>query len=114
MAMGYEFVPGMKVSWIVTNSRKTPQEIAPYVYGRKFDAVPDWMYYAGRLAQSVARATENFGWTENDLMTGSQQSDLFSQNFHDDGDKKDKEESKPKGKDGVRKTDQKLNLDHFM
>ena len=114
MAMGYEFVPGMKVSWIVTNSRKTPQEIAPYVFGRKFDAVPDWMYYAGRLAQSVARATENFGWTEKDLMTGSQQSDLFSQNFHDDGDKKDKEESKPKTKEGVRKTDQKLNLDHFM
>ena len=29
MAMGYEFVPGMKVSWIVTNSRRTPQEVVP-------------------------------------------------------------------------------------
>ena len=40
MAMGYEFVPGMKVSWIVTNSRQTPQEVEPWIEGRPFEGDP--------------------------------------------------------------------------
>ncbi len=78
MALGYDFVPGMKVSWIVTDSRRTPQEVQPYVDGAEFDAVPDWEYYAERASVSLARVTEVFGWDARSLLSGHQQSDLFS------------------------------------
>jgi len=113
MAMGYEFVPGMKVSYVVTNSKKTPQEVEPYVSGTKFTATPDYKYYAERLAQTVARATENFGWTEKDLLLGSQQVSLFSDTFNGSSPKEAKEE-KPQKKDGVRKTEKKRCLDDFL
>src|SRR5207302_501180 len=32
--LGEEFMPGMKVSWIVTDSKKSPMEVEPYVSGR--------------------------------------------------------------------------------
>ncbi len=75
--MGYEFVPGMKVSWIVTNSRRTPQEVEPYIDGADFHASPDWNYYARRVAMTLARVTEVFGWDEDALMSGVSQSTLF-------------------------------------
>lgn len=117
MALGYEFVPGMKVSWIVSNSKRTPQEVQPYVSGTTFEGSPDWRYYATRLAQSVARATENFGWTERDLLAGSQQVDLFSNAFsgEESSIKGDREKDQPKEKkEGVRKTEKKVNLQDFM
>jgi DNA polymerase I len=117
MALGYEFVPGMKVSWIVSNSKRTPQEVQPYVSGTTFEGSPDWRYYATRLAQSVARATENFGWTEKDLLAGSQQVDLFSSSFsgEENSIKGDREKDQPKEKkEGVRKTEKKVNLQDFM
>jgi len=116
MALGYEFVPGMKVSWIVTNSKKTPQEVTPYISGISFEGVPDWRYYAERLAQTVARATENFGWTEKDLLMGSQQSNLFSGAFSgEESIKGGKEKVGPETKkDGVKKTDKKVSLQDFM
>jgi len=104
MAMGYEFVPGMKVSWIVTDSKKTPQEVEPYVSGRKFEHRPDCRYYAERVAQTAARATEVFGWGEKDLLTGSQQVTLFDSAFaggSDTGSKK----KEPGNKKAVRKPD---------
>jgi DNA polymerase I len=107
MAMGYEFVPGMKVSWIVTDSRKTPQVVEPYVSGRQFTTTPDWRYYAERIAQTIARATEIFGWDEKSLMMGSQQFTLFDQSF-------DKTSKREKEKDVVKKTDKKLSLEDFM
>ncbi|HVO78356.1 MAG TPA: DNA polymerase domain-containing protein, partial [Methanomassiliicoccales archaeon] len=110
IALGYEFVPGMKVSWIVTDSRKTPQQIEPYVSGRPFEGTPDWKYYAERLAQSIARATENFGWAEKDLLTGSQQADLFSGAFGG-GDERPAPKEK---KNEVRKTDKKPSLDDYF
>jgi DNA polymerase I len=101
MAMGYEFVPGMKVSWIVTDSRKTPQEVEPFVSGRRFEHRPDCRYYAERVAQTAARATEVFGWGEKDLLTGSQQVTLFDTSFaggSDPGTKKKEPESKRSSK----------------
>jgi DNA polymerase I len=77
IAMGYEFIPGMKVSWIVTDSSKTPQVVEPYISGKEFTARPDYKYYAERLSQTASRITEVFGWTEKDLMSGMQQSTLF-------------------------------------
>ena len=77
ISMGYEFIPGMKVSWIVTDSSKTPQVVEPYISGKEFTARPDYKYYAERLSQTASRITEVFGWTEKDLMAGMQQSTLF-------------------------------------
>jgi DNA polymerase I len=74
---GYDFIPGMKVSWIVTDGDATPQVVEPYISGAVFEGEPDYEYYAGRLAQTASRITEVFGWNEKDLMMGSQQSTLF-------------------------------------
>ncbi len=77
-AEGYDVIPGMKVAWVVTNARKTPQEIEPWIEGRTFPATlrPDYSYYAERLAQTLARVTEVFGWNAADLLKGSRQQTL--------------------------------------
>jgi len=69
-AMGADFTPGMRVSWIVTNGRVTPMQAEPWIDGRIFKAEPDWNYYADRLAKSLARVTELWGWTEKALLSG--------------------------------------------
>jgi DNA polymerase I len=106
-AMGFEFVPGMKVSWIVTDSRKSPQELEPYITGRPFTSTPDYRYYAKRVAQTVSRVTEVFGWDEESLMSGNQQRNLFDAKF-------DEEKTAVLKKEEVKKTDKKLTLDDFM
>ncbi len=75
--MGYEFVPGMKVSWVVVNDRKSPQEVEPYVNGRPFNKRPDYEYYARRIAETLSRITEVFELDQNALMTGKRQTTLF-------------------------------------
>jgi DNA polymerase I len=106
--MGYEFVPGMKVSWIVTNSKKTPQEAEPYIDGRDFTSEPDWEYYARRVATTISRVTEVFGWDEKTLLGGGRQKSLFSKDFSDEPKKKSKKKSEPK------KTDKKLTIEDFL
>jgi DNA polymerase I len=110
IASGYEFVPGMKVSWIVTNSRKTPQEVTPYLEGVKFVGTPDWRYYAERVAQTVSRVTEVWGLDEKSLIAGNTQSNLFSDQFVNDEDKP----KPPASKTEVKKTQKKLSLEDFM
>jgi DNA polymerase, archaea type len=73
---GYDVVPGMRVAWVVTDSRKSPQEVEPWVEGRAFTKQPDWEYYADRLAQTLARVTEVFGWDAASLLRGSHQQRL--------------------------------------
>jgi DNA polymerase, archaea type len=70
---GYDVIPGMRVSWIVTNSRASPQGIEPWVDGRPFSAQPDWEYYADRVAQTLGRITEVFDWDSAALLRGSHQ-----------------------------------------
>ncbi|HYA54781.1 MAG TPA: DNA polymerase domain-containing protein, partial [Thermoplasmata archaeon] len=70
---GYDVIPGMRVAWIVTDSRKSPQEIEPWVEGRPFTKQPDWDYYADRVAQTLARVTEVFDWDAASLLRGSHQ-----------------------------------------
>ncbi len=77
IALGYDFIPGMKVSWIVTDSKTSPQTVEPYVSGTEFKGKPDYRYYAERIATTASRITEVFGWSEKDMMMGSQQSTLF-------------------------------------
>ncbi len=58
MEMGETFIPGMKVSWIVTNSKKSPQEVEPYMDGVPFNGTPDWEYYARRVDETLNRVLE--------------------------------------------------------
>ncbi|MGD0588767.1 MAG: DNA polymerase domain-containing protein [Thermoplasmata archaeon] len=73
---GYDVIPGMRVAWVVTDSRKSPQEIEPWVEGRPFTKEPDWEYYADRVAQTLARVTEVFDWDAAALLRGSHQQRL--------------------------------------
>ncbi|MCK4757662.1 MAG: DNA polymerase II [Thermoplasmata archaeon] len=111
MEMGYEFVPGMKVSWVVVNGKKSPIEAEPYIDGKEFTHEPDYYYYARRMAMTLARITDVFGWDMNSLMSGSQQKTLFSDGFGDGGggDPAQKKESVK-----IKKTDKKLTLDDFL
>jgi DNA polymerase, archaea type len=70
---GYDVIPGMRVAWIVTDSGKTPQEVEPWIEGRKFTKEPDWEYYAERVAQTLSRVTEVFDWDAAALLRGSHQ-----------------------------------------
>ena len=70
---GYDVIPGMKVAWIVTNSRVSPQQVEPWIEGRPFLKEPDWEYYADRVAQTLARVTEVFDWDAAALLRGSHQ-----------------------------------------
>jgi DNA polymerase I len=102
--MGYEFTPGMKVSWIVTNGKKTPIEVEPYVSGRVFESKPDWDYYARRIAHTLSYITDYFDWDEKSLLAGSQQATLFEGDFG----KKEKKKKK------VKTTNKELTLEDFM
>jgi DNA polymerase I len=102
--LGYEVVPGMKVSWVVTDSKASPQNFEPWVEGRPFAAKPDYRYYATRLAATIARVTDSFGWDERSLLSGIQQATFKDLDF----------EEKRAKKHEPKKTDKKLSLDQFM
>ena len=70
---GYDVIPGMRVAWIVTDSRQSPQEVEPWVEGRPFTKEADWDYYADRVAQTLGRVTEVFDWDAAALLRGSHQ-----------------------------------------
>jgi DNA polymerase I len=128
---GEDFIPGMKVSYVVVESPgKGRQEVEPFFSGRPFDYKVDYEYYSRRVAASLARITEVFDWDEAALLRGTRvtQHDLFSQDFHKkEGDeekmaeakkagihhplsKKEQEPITPKPK----VTDKKLTLDDFF
>jgi DNA polymerase, archaea type len=102
-AMGEDVIPGMKVSWIVVDAKRSPMQVEPYVSGRAFTATPDWEYYAKRLAQTLSYVTEIYGWDEKALYLGNQQATLFHETFAET----------PK-KVAPLKTDKKLTLEDFF
>jgi len=104
--MGYEVMPGMKVSWIVTNGKASPNEFEPWIEGREFESRPDYAYYATRIAATISRVTDSFGWDTRSLLTGAQQQTLTGSRYG--GQKAQRVTSKP-----VR-TEKKLSLDDFM
>lgn len=57
---GETFIPGMKVSWIVVDSRRNPQEVEPFIDGNDFEYKPDWEYYARRVEETLNRVLEAF------------------------------------------------------
>lgn len=73
---GYDVIPGMKVAWVVTDARKSPQQVEPWIEGRPFTRRPDYGYYADRVAQTLARVTEVFDWDASALLRGSHQKRL--------------------------------------
>jgi len=75
---GYELVPGMKVSWIVVNARKTPQVVEPFVDSDSFGARPDYEYYAERLISTTLRILEPLGIKRGELLTNTRQQKLMS------------------------------------
>ncbi|MEM4293683.1 MAG: DNA polymerase domain-containing protein [Thermoplasmata archaeon] len=98
MASGYEFIPGMKVSWVVVDAKKTPQKVLPYIEGKEFNGKPDYEYYARRVAMTLARVLEVFGYDEESLFTGRRQASLAEgtlDSFMVTG-KEDAEKEKPK------------------
>lgn len=66
---GETFIPGMKVSWIVTNSKRSPQEVEPFIDGEKFNFRPDWDYYGRRVEETLDRVlegiAEDYGYNRN-------------------------------------------------
>ncbi|WP_455392928.1 DNA-directed DNA polymerase [[Eubacterium] cellulosolvens] len=83
--LGYEVVPGMKVSYIVTNGHKVPQEVEPHIEDREFNKEPDWDYYTERVALTISRITDGiipeYELDYQGLVSGSQQKSIFSEDF---------------------------------
>ncbi|MFO7991744.1 MAG: DNA polymerase domain-containing protein [Thermoplasmata archaeon] len=101
---GYRFTPGMKVSWVVIDGENTPQEVEPWLPDSELEGEPDREYYARRIAKTISRVTDVFGWNQESLMYGNKQSNLFSSDFEND----DKNERGPE------RTDENVTLEDFM
>jgi len=78
--LGLGFTSGMKVSFLVTDAKKRPMEVAPWLDTEEDGGVVtyDGLFYAERLAAAVGRITEIFDWDAKDLMAGNRQRTLFS------------------------------------
>ena len=76
---GLPFTPGMKVGYIVTNAKMSPMTVEPWLVDEIGEKAPkyDPDYYARRLAKSLGRITEAFGWSETELLSGSRQQSIF-------------------------------------
>lgn len=66
---GRPFVSGMKISFIVTDARKSPMIVEPYIPEEECPE-PDYNYYSDRLAKSLSRITDVFDWDEKALKSG--------------------------------------------
>ena len=76
---GTTFTPGMKIAYIVTNSTTKRQEVEPY-FADEEPPKPDFDYYARRVAKTLARLTDVWGYDEAALLAGKRgpkQSTLF-------------------------------------
>jgi DNA polymerase I len=130
---GEEFIPGMKVSYVVVQSPgKGRQEVEPYFSDRPFEHKVDYEYYARRVAASLARVTEVFDWDEAALLRGSRvtQANLFSGDFQAGEGERDRKRAEAQ-REGIKHplvtkreeepvrpkpkvTDKKLSLDDFF
>jgi len=108
--MGYDFTPGMKTPFIITNGSVQPQKAEPVIEGIEFTAKPDYKYYAERLAMALARITEPFGCDERALLQGNSQRSL--EFFCEEKPVPKTEPATPQA--AVKKVKQKATLDMFM
>ena len=70
----------MKVAYVVTKTSGSTQEVEPWLVEDGGEPVSNYDidYYSKRLAKALGRITEAFGWSENELLTGTRQTTLFS------------------------------------
>jgi DNA polymerase I len=108
--MGYDFTPGMKTPFVITNGSSQPLKAEPVIEGVEFTARPDYKYYAERMAMGLARITEAFGCDERTLMQGNSQRtlDLFCE-------KKSEEKAAPVvPRENAKKVKTRSTLDMFL
>ena len=81
IAAGLQFTPGMKVGYVVTEPDLGEKKLG--VEAWLVDEIGgdppeyDTEYYAKRLAKSLGRVTDAFGWDEKNLLKGTRQSTIF-------------------------------------
>ncbi len=105
-AMGIDVQPGMKVSWVITGSKGKQEPTAYTGPDSESSIAPDNNYYARRVAMTLARITEVFGWGVNDLLSGTRTKSLFEgfgedsvASEDDDGEGDDEDEEGANGGD---------------
>ena len=69
ISRGLQFTPGMKVGYIVTNSKSSPMEVKAWLVDEIGDEPPkpDPQYYVNRLAKSLGRITSALKFDESQL-----------------------------------------------
>ena len=85
IAEGLQFTPGMKVGYIVTEPEEGEKKlgVGAWLVDEIGGEPPEYdrNYYAGRLAKSLGRVTEAFGWDEKNLLKGNRQGGLKDWGF---------------------------------
>ena len=76
-ARGYPWLPGTKISWVVSNSKTTPMEVEPYVETAELSAKFDRDYYADRIVKTMSDIAGVFGWDDMGLRSNTKQLKLF-------------------------------------
>ena len=76
-ARGFPWLSGTKVSWIVTNAKKSPQEVEPYVENSEMNIRPDLDYYSARLIKTISDIAKVFEWDDIGISSGTKQLKLF-------------------------------------
>ena len=76
-ARGFPWLAGTKVSWIVTNAKKSPQEVEPYIDNAELNIRPDLDYYSERLVRTISDIAGVFEWDDIGIASGTKQLKLF-------------------------------------
>lgn len=71
VSYGYRWIPGTKLSWIVTNSTVSPMEVEPWIPERVAKPIPDLTYYAKRVVNTIKDITTLFGYDEDGLYSST-------------------------------------------
>ena len=69
ISRGLQFTPGMKVGYIITNSKSSPMEVKAWLVDEigGEPPKPDPQYYVNRLAKSLGRITSALNFDESKL-----------------------------------------------
>lgn len=73
---GERWIPGTKLSWIVTDGTKSPMTVEPWIHSREEKPLPDLTYYARRIVDMVVDITAVFGYDRDGLYSGTKPSSL--------------------------------------
>ena len=76
-ARGYPWLPGTKISWVVSNSKITPMDVEPYIETADMKVKYDRDYYAGRIVKTMSDIAGVFDWDDMGLRSGTKQLRLF-------------------------------------